>query len=242
MTGFRFLQASDSAVVVEFGETVDRTINDQVLALADAVDRAAIVGVIELVPTFRSLMIHYDSLITAGDDLEAAVTQIARQSQTITHGTRQLWHIPVCYEPSHAPDIEEIARTLSLTPGEIAGLHAATRYHIYMIGFVPGYPYMGDIIPALQLPRRVDPRTRVPPGSVAIATNMTAVYPYESPGGWHLIGTTPVRFFDAASPRGALLAAGDAVTFEPVDATEFARIKAAVERNEFVPASQEIGP
>jgi KipI family sensor histidine kinase inhibitor len=109
-----------------------------------------------------------------------------------------------------------------------------------MIGFVPGYPYMGDLPAKLHLPRRIDPRTRVPPGSVAIATSMTAVYPYESPGGWHLIGTSPVRFFDPESANGALLGPGDAVKFRPVTPAEFADIRRAVERNAYLPDSKEI--
>ncbi|MEW6643443.1 MAG: 5-oxoprolinase subunit PxpB [Pseudomonadota bacterium] len=240
MTGFRFLTASDSAVIVEFGDRVDRAINDQVLALGDAVQRAQLTGVTDVVPTFRSLMIHYDSLMTSGQAIEDAVAAIARAGARTPEIARRLWSIPVCYEPSHAADIEDIARALHLTTSEVAELHAANRYHVYMIGFVPGFPYMGDVTAALQLPRRADPRTRVPPGSVAIATNLTAIYPYESPGGWHLVGTTPIRFFDAATRRGAVLQAGDAVMFEPVAAAEFDRIKAAVARNDFVPASQEI--
>ncbi|MGO4717365.1 5-oxoprolinase subunit PxpB [Bradyrhizobium sp. 2TAF24] len=242
MTGFRFLSASDSAVIVEFGDRVDRAVNERVLALGDAVHRARLAGVTDVVPTFRSLMIHYDALVTSGPAIEDAVTNLAQAGNPARQIKRRLWFIPACYEPSHAPDIEDIARTLHLTAREVAELHATCHYHVYMIGFVPGFPYMGDVAAALQLPRRADPRTRVPPGSVAIATNLTAIYPYESPGGWHLIGTTPIRFFDAATERGSVLQAGDAVAFEPVTAAEFDRIKAAVARNDFVPASQEIQP
>jgi inhibitor of KinA len=112
-------------------------------------------------------------------------------------------------------------------------LHSGVRYHVYMLGFLPGFPYLGDLPAALALPRRADPRVRVPAGSVSIATSLTAIYPCESPGGWHLIGMTPVRLFDVERAPPALLAPGDAVLFEPIDAAAFAAIKAAVESGEY---------
>jgi KipI family sensor histidine kinase inhibitor len=153
---------------------------------------------------------------------------------------RRLWRVPVCYESDFAPDLESVARQTKLAPEEVVALHSGTRYHVYMIGFVPGFPYMGDLAEALVLPRRADPRIRVPPGSVAIATAMTAIYPLESPGGWHLIGTTPIRIFDTAASPPALFAPGDAVEFEPVDSATFARIRSATERRDNRPASTEL--
>lgn len=239
MAEFRILKAADSALVVEFGSTIDRKISDRVLALAEALEHAKLPGVTEVVATFRSLNVNYDSLATTGAELEQTITAFVNEP---THASRlrRLWDIPVCYDPRFAPDIDDVASSIGLTATEVAALHAGTQYHVYMIGFVPGYPYMGDLPAKLQLPRRSDPRTRVPPGSLAIATSMTAIYPYESPGGWHLIGTSPVRFFDAASEKGALLGPGDAVKFRPVTPDEFARIRLAMERNDYVPSSTEI--
>ncbi len=239
MTDFRILQAADSALVIEFGSTIDRGISDRVLALAETVAAAKLPGVTAVAATFRSLSVNYDSLITTGAELEQAVAALMK-ARASTSRIRRLWEIPACYDPELAPDIADVARSAGLSPAEVATLHAGTQYHVYMIGFVPGYPYMGDLPAPLRLPRRTDPRTRVPPGSVAIATSMTAVYPYESPGGWHLIGTSPVRFFDPASPRGALLSPGDAVKFLPVTSRQFADIKHAVERNDYVPESMEL--
>jgi inhibitor of KinA len=239
MDDFRILTAADSALVIEFGSAIDRKTSDRVLALAETLTRAGLPGATEIVATFRSLSVNYDSLVTTGRGLEQAIAALVKRSGAASQA-RRLWDIPVCYDPSHAPDIEEVARTVGLTVAEVAGLHAGTQYHVYMIGFVPGYPYMGDLPARLRLPRRLDPRTRVPPGSLAIATSMTAVYPYESPGGWHLIGTSPVRFFDPESAQGALLGPGDAVKFRGVPAAEFSRIRLAVERNDYVPGSAEI--
>lgn len=239
MDDFRILQAADSALVIEFGCAIDRKTSDRVLALAETLTRATLPGATEIVATFRSLCVNYDSLLTTGHDLEQAIRALVKQSGASSQ-VRRLWDIPVCYDPQYAPDIEEVARTVGLTAAEVATLHAGTQYHVYMIGFAPGYPYMGDLPANLRLPRRLDPRTRVPPGSLAIATSLTAVYPYESPGGWHLIGTSPVRFFDPESAKGALLGPGDAVKFRPLPAEEFSRIRLAVERNDYVPESTEI--
>ena len=239
MDDFRILQAADSALVIEFGSTIDRKISERVLALAEALKNAGLPGVTEVVATFRSLNVNYDPLVTAGRDLEQAITAFVMESGASSH-VRQLWDIPVCYDPQFAPDIEDVAKSVGLTTAEVAALHASTQYHVYMIGFVPGYPYMGDLPAKLRLPRRPEPRTRVPPGSLAIASSMTAVYPYESPGGWHLIGRSPVRFFEPQSEKGALLGPGDAVKFRPVTPEEFSGIRLAVERNDFVPTSTEI--
>jgi inhibitor of KinA len=239
MVEFRILKAADSALVIEFGSTIDRKISDRVLALADAVEHAGLPGVTEVVATFRSLSVNYDSLATTGDELEQEIATFMQDTAGALHPGR-LWDIPACYDAEMAPDIEAVAKSADLTASEVVALHCGTQYHVYMIGFVPGFPFMGDVPEKLRLPRRPNPRTRVPPGSVGIATSMTGVYPYESPGGWHLIGTSPLRFFDAASAQGSLLSPGDGVKFRPVGAAEFARIRRAVERNDYVADSTEI--
>ena len=239
MADFRILKAADSAIVVEFGSAIDRKTSDRVLALAETLEQARLPGVTEAIATFRSLSVNYDPLTTTGGELEQAITAFVDQPAQSAHHKR-LWAIPACYDPKFAPDIEDVAKAKGLSVAEVAALHAGTQYHVYMIGFVPGYPYMGDLPAKLQLPRRSDPRLRVPPGSLAIATSMTAVYPYESPGGWHLIGTSPVRFFVAASAKGSLLGPGDGVKFEPISPEEFDRIRKAVDRNDYVPHSTEL--
>src|SRR5215213_11863068 len=206
MTGvddFRILKAADSALVFEFGTEIDRKISDSVLGLSEILNHASLPGATEIVATFRSLCVNYDSLKTTGAELEQAIVGLMKGAGS-SRQIRRLWGIPVCYDPEFAPDIEEVATRIGLSVADVATLHAGTQYHIYLIGFVPGYPYMGDLPKQLRLPRRLDPRTRVPPGSVAIATSLTAVYPYETPGGWHLIGTSPVRFFDPDSANGSL--------------------------------------
>lgn len=223
----RFLPAGDSAVIVEFGDRIDRLLSERVLRLSALVRAAKLPGVIETVPTFRSLMVHYDPFATDSASLTVAIENLLDSGRSEAKPVT-LWRIPACYAASHAPDLAEVAQRTGLGMEEIVGLHSNTRFHIYMLGFVPGFPYMGDLPEAMVLPRRADPRVRVPPGSIAIATSMTAIYPLESPGGWHLIGATPIRLFDPRRSRPALLSAGDAVRFEPITVREFDAIRAAV--------------
>ena len=235
----RFLSVGDRALVVEFGDAVDRGLSREVLRLDRVLHVAPPTGVVETVPTFRSLMVHYDPLSTSRADLERVITGLLDRDEGADAGAR-LWRIPVCYEAEFAPDLAEVTRLTGLAPGDVVALHSGTRYHVYMLGFLPGFPYLGDLPAELALPRRADPRVRVPAGSIAIATTLTAVYPYQSPGGWHLIGATPIRLFDPARTPPALLAAGDEVQFEPIGAEAFAGIRGAVARGGYAIDSEPI--
>lgn len=229
----RFLAAGDRALVVEFGDCVGRELSERVLAL-DAVIRAnQPKGIVETVPTFRSLMVYYDPLVTGGVELERAITALLDCEGHRPTGA-VLWRVPACYEGDHAPDLAEVARLTGLTPAEFVALHSGVRFHVYMLGFLPGFPYMGDLPEALRLPRRADPRVRVSAGSISIATSLTAIYPYESPGGWHLIGATPIRLFDPERVPPALFTPGDAVIFDPIDAGSFESIRRAAEHRDYV--------
>jgi len=224
----RFLSAGDRALVVEFGDRIDPALNAEVLRLDTSLRSSELAGVVETVPTFRSLMVHYDPLVTTRANLERAIASLLDRKPG-SRSTGTLWRVPVCYDGEFAPDLAEVAHLTGLSPGEVIALHSGTRYHVYMLGFLPGFPYMGDLPPRLALPRRADPRVRVPAGSIAIATTLTAIYPYESPGGWHLIGATPIRLFDPERAQPALFAPGDTVQCEPVDPLAFASIKKAVD-------------
>ena len=228
----RFLSAGDRALVVEFGDRVDRRLSERVLRLDAIIRSNPPPGIVETVPTFRSLAVYYDPLLTSRGQLQRAITPLLDLRDNPRTGAK-LWHVPVCYEGEFAPDLAEVARLTGLTPNDVVALHSGTRFHVYMLGFLPGFPYMGDLPPQLALPRRADPRLRVPAGSISIATSLTAIYPYESPGGWHLIGATPIRMFDPERSEPALFAPGDAVRFEPIDAAEFAAIRKAVDTRSY---------
>ena len=237
----RFLSVGDRALAIEFGDAIDRGLSRQVLRLDHAIRADPPTGIIETVPTFRSLMVHYDPLATSRADLEAAMTRLLGADRDPGNAGR-LWRIPVCYEGQFAPDLAEVAQQTGLAAADIVALHSAVRYHVYMLGFLPGFPYMGDLPAELALPRRADPRVRVPAGSIAIATTLTAIYPYESPGGWHLIGATPIRFFDPSREPPSLLAAGDAVRFEAIGPDAFAAIRRASEHGGYAIESEPIEP
>jgi inhibitor of KinA len=222
-TPARFLPCGDTALTVELGDRVDLAVNALVLALAARVRDAAVPGIVELVPTFRSLTIHYDPLIVVQSELKARLIPLL-SGLSAAGGSGRLWRIPVCYHDSVAPDLAEVATRTGLTAERVVELHSRPTYHLYMVGFVPGFPYMGELPPELMLPRRENPRTAVPAGSVAIATTLTSVYALESPGGWHLIGRTPAPLWDRAWDPPVLLAAGDKVRFQPISLEDYAAL------------------
>ncbi len=228
----RFLVSGDTAVIVEFGDRVDREVSERVLRLSATVRAAKIHGVIETVPTYRSLMVLHDPLAIASAELIATLESLVQAGTSATKAAR-LWRMPACYDEPHAPDLAEVAARTGLSEAEVIELHTSAVFHVYMLGFSPGFPYMGDLPPSLVLPRRTDPRVKVPAGSIAIAAGQTAVYPVESPGGWHLIGATPLRLFDVRLPQPALLAAGDKVCFVRVSRVEFDDIRRAVEHDAY---------
>ncbi|KAB2846285.1 MAG: 5-oxoprolinase subunit PxpB [Hyphomicrobiaceae bacterium] len=211
----RVLPCGDTALVIELGNVVDKALNARVLALAAAIERAAILGVSEVVPTFRSLMLHYDPLQTSHDAIKKEIEPlIGAAPAELPPGRR--WTLPVCYEPEFGLDLEEVSRRLAIPQERVIELHAGTPLRVYMLGFLPGAPYLGDTAKELALPRRENPRVKVPRGSVAIALNQSVVYPFESPGGWHILGRTPVRLYDQRRESPVLLRPNDEVRFLPV--------------------------
>lgn len=222
----RFLPHGDAALVVEFGDRIDPALNARVMALAAALRARPIAGIVELVPTFRSLALHYDPLRLGHADLVARLRPLVADLCDVA-ARRRFVTIPACYADDLAPDLADVAALTGLAPEEVVRQHAGTDYSVFMLGFLPGFPYMGVLPERLHLPRLTTPRLRVPPRSVAIAMGMTAVYPLESPGGWRLIGAVPVDLFDIAADPPALLRPGDTVRFRPVARAEFDDLRAA---------------
>jgi KipI family sensor histidine kinase inhibitor len=211
----RFLASGDTALVIEFGNRVDQRVSGLVLALARRIANAAIPGVIEMVPTFRSLMVHYDPLALTQAELGRRLAPMLDGLEAMGGGGRR-WRIPACYDESLGLDLAEVAGRMGLSPAQVVERHSATTFHVYMMGFLPGLPYLGGLPPEFELPRRENPRIKVPKGAVAVAMAMTVIYPLESPGGWHILARTPVPLWDMAADPPALLDAGDKVRFEPV--------------------------
>jgi KipI family sensor histidine kinase inhibitor len=215
----RIRPAGDSAVVVEFEERIDRAVNDRVLALVRSIEAARFTGVRDVVPTYRSAAIYFDPLKTDVTALFARLeVEAARPgSEPVAEIAGMPIRIPVCYGPAFGPDLEEVAAFGRMDAEEVISLHCRRTYRVFMLGFLPGFAYLAGVDERIAAPRLATPRARVPAGSVGIAGTQTGVYPVESPGGWNLIGRTPVKPFDPQRTEPFLLKAGDHVEFYPVD-------------------------
>ena len=233
----RYLSCGDTAFTVEFGNEISPEINGRVMALHAAIglarDAGEISGVVETVPTMRSLMVTYDPLSTSRADLQPQVDALITRGLPVDAKSRQV-AIPCCYDdPEFAPDLAEVAERTKKTPEEVIAAHLASPFKVYVLGFMPGLAYIAGLEQSLFLPRRSQPRVRVPRSSVAIAMDMTTIYPFESPGGWHLIGRTPLWMFDKRREQPVFLSPGDSLTFERIDRKSFDRIAAEVEAGTF---------
>ena len=229
----RFYPMGDQALIVEFGDRIDPALSAHIAALARRLRDSSPIGVLDIVPAYTTLALHYDpAAVGSGTSpyealAETIGTWLGTQSVE-TSAAGRLIEIPVCYGGAFGEDLEALARSHGLSAGEVIAIHSGTSYHVHMLGFVPGFAYLGGLDARLATPRRDTPRQSVPAGSVAIGGAQTGVYPLDTPGGWHIIGRTPLQLFkpDAAPP--SLLNAGDAVRFVPISVTEFeARSKAA---------------
>ena len=227
----RFLPLGDSAVTVEFGDRIDRTLVASVAALDQRLTRekeaGRLPGLVETMPTYRSLTVIFDPGVLSWSSLQTRILGLLEESLDGESRAGGRWRLPVCYHAEYGLDLEQVAETLGLSPAQIVELHVSQTYTVYMIGFLPGFPFMGDVVSALHLPRLRQPRTRVPAGSVAITGQQTAIYPWESPGGWNILGRCPLPLFDAHRAQPALLGPGDRVDFELVAPDRYEELAAA---------------
>lgn len=212
---------SEQGLIVEFGSTIDLQTNQLVVAFAAAVERAAIPGVMEVVPTYHSTTIYFDLLLTDATMVTAQLGLLLETSSPAIARARITHRIPVCYGGESGPDLIDVAERTGLTPSEVITLHTSVMYHVYMLGFAPGFPYLGMVPDRIVVPRLSTPRKEVAAGSVGIAGNQTGIYPQACPGGWRIIGRTPVHLFDLSRPEPFLLNAGDQVRFVPIDREEY---------------------
>ncbi len=220
----RIYNIQDQAITIEFAAAINEATNMQVIALQHAVESNPIKGFIEAVPAYSSLTVYFSEQVSAAtirswlSDLSAHVSNTINTSLT-TEG-KQI-SIPVCYDPSLGTDLDWVAAHLNLSLEEIIFLHTSVAYRVYMIGFIPGFPYMGTLPEQLEVPRKQTPSLKIPMGSVAIAGKQTGIYPAEVPGGWQVIGRTPLKMFDLSQSPCSFLNAGDLVTFQPITLEAF---------------------
>lgn len=215
----------DSAVVIAVGAGLDDAVVARVRAIAGAIERDPPQGTIEIVPAFSTVTVYYDAAHVAdfGVLCAAIESRAQRAEAAVPAQSGRLVEIPVCYGGEFGPDLGDVAVRAGLTPEEAVVCHHGGRYFVQAIGFLPGFGYLGGLPGQLHTPRRSTPRTQVPAGAVGIGGALTGAYPLVSPGGWNLIGRTPLKLFDAARPDPALLHPGDRVHFKPISPEEFAR-------------------
>lgn len=227
---YKIFSLGDSAITLDYGNRIDDGVNQRVIGLFRSLQKDPLPGMIEAVPAYSSLTVYYDisglkEKISAGKtimermmaELDGRAKQPAQEEQPIP----RLIEIPVCYEKEYAPDTEELCNTNNISAGELIRMHTAVNYRVYMLGFLPGFAYMGEVDPLIAIARKTQPRQNVEAGSVGIAGRQTGIYPLASPGGWQIIGRTPLKLFDPAKQEPALLQAGDHVRFFSISHYEF---------------------
>ncbi len=211
-----FFPAGDMAIVVELGDAISPQINRKVRSLTDALEQGGIPGVFDFLPTYRSVLVYYDPLQISSSDVQEGIERLLEITEEADTSERHIVHLPTLYGGEMGADIEFVAQHTGIDEHELIRIHSGTDYLVYMMGFSPGFAYLGGLDGRLATPRLQSPRTEIPAGAVGIAETQTGVYPMASPGGWQLIGRTPLKLFDPARERPVLLSAGDYVRFVPL--------------------------
>jgi KipI family sensor histidine kinase inhibitor len=229
----RYLLAGDQALVVEFGDAIDPAINRRVRDLFLALQRAGIPGVVDLIPTYRSLLIQYDPLRLPLSSLRDEIDALEAHLGEVPLPPPRVVEIPTAYGGEFGPDIDFVARHNGVTPDNVVAIHSERDYLVYMMGFSPGFTYLGGLSERIATPRLKTPRTAIPAGSVGIAQQQTGIYPVVSPGGWQLVGRTPIRLFDARRDPPTVVEPGDYIRFVPIDRARYAEIEREMEEERY---------
>ncbi len=222
----KFLIASDTSICVEFGNEISKEINAKIRAFEDTLKDHPIEGIEETVPTYRSVLVHYNPGIVTFAELAEKLSEIIEKSGNVEASEGELVRVPVCYGGEYGPDLEYVAEYHNMTAEEVISIHTGAECLIYMLGFTPGFSYMGGMDPRIATPRLKTPRVKIPAGSVGIAAGQTGIYPIDSPGGWQLIGRTPWKLYDPHREPAVLFEAGQRVQFYAITEEEFKRMEA----------------
>ena len=231
----RLLPCGDRALSVELGDEISREVNARVLALDYLIRAEAPAGVTETVPSFRSLLVYYDPLVVGHEELGALLRELATRARPDVLPPARVVELPCCYGGDLGFELEAAAAKLDLAADEVVGLHAGAEYYVDFVGFTPGLPYLSGMPERLFIPRLESPRVKTPPGSVSIGGMQCCIYSVESPGGFWVLGRTPVRLYDPTAADPILLRAGDRVRFRVIDRAEFDTLAAAVNEGGYTP-------
>ncbi|PAB58797.1 5-oxoprolinase subunit PxpB [Anaeromicrobium sediminis] len=229
----KYLTSGEKALVIEFGDKISEEINSKVRSMMIAIEKKNISEIVEMTPTYRSLMVHYNPLEIGYNSLLNKLKTLESELDNIEIPLPKVIEIPTLYGGEYGPDIENVAKHNGIPVHEVIKVHSSKEYLIYMIGFTPGFPYLGGMDERIATPRLKTPRTKISGGSVGIAGSQTGIYPIDSPGGWQLIGKTPLKLYDAHRDTPILLQAGNYIKFVPIDEEEYIKIEKEIKKNSY---------
>ncbi len=229
----RILTAGDSSLLVEFGKEISPEINRKIAATVQLMKEQHIEGVVDMIPAFCSLLVNYDPRVVRYDKMKKRLESLVRMDIKVGAEKRRIFEIPVVYGGEYGPDLAAIAQHAGLSEAEVINIHSSQDYLIYMLGFLPGFCYLGGLDERIHTPRLANPRLKIRAGSVGIGGSQTGIYPLDSPGGWQLMGMTPVKTYDPDREVPILVEAGNYIRFVPVDEAEYLRIQELVDSGDY---------
>ncbi len=235
LNDIHFFQISENAISLEFGDGINEEILNRICSINKCIKQHPFAGLLSTIPAYTTLTLYFDPVglmndnslkgSTTLDKISGYITSLNVETKNNQQTQNKIIQIPVCYDPIFGFDLQELSSFYQLTKEEIIEIHSSAVYTVYMIGFVPGFPYLGGLSEKLTAPRKQNPRAAIPAGSVGIAGQQTGIYPLETPGGWQIIGRTPLKLFDVKRQQPSLLKAGDKIKFETISLTEFEQLE-----------------
>ena len=233
MNQYHLYVEGDSSILIVFGDTINPETNQRIVSTVRLIREQKIEGIVDMIPAFVSLLVNYNPLVISYEKLRVRLEAILQMKTEAQETVRRVYEIPVCYGGEYGPDLQNIANHAGLSPREVIDIHMSRDYLIYMLGFLPGFCYLGGLDERIHTPRLQTPRLKIPAGSVGIGGSQTGIYPMESPGGWQLMGKTPVKTYDPDRQVPILVSAGEYIRFVEIDEAEFRRISEEIGRGSY---------